>query len=93
MIETYEILSRVYDKQVGPKPPKGTSATKGHYKTIFKRGYRLTSRSSSSQSEWPQYGMGCQKKIVNAKNTQALKNMLDKHWRIHPSKYNYLHNP
>ena len=27
MIETYKILSRVYDKEVGPKLPKGTSAT------------------------------------------------------------------
>ena len=38
-------LSRVYDKEVGPKLPKGTSATRGHSKKkIIKRGKRLNIR-------------------------------------------------
>ena len=93
MIETYKILAGVYDEDVGPKLPKGNSTTRGHSKKIFKRGSRLnirkyffTLRVTTIWNELPE-------DIVNAKNTQAFKNALDKHWKNHPSKFNYLHNP
>ena len=93
MIETYKILSGVYDEDVGPKLPKGNSTTWGHSKKIVKRGSRLnirkyffTLRVATIWNELPE-------DIVNAKNTQAFKNALDKHWKNHPSKFNYLHNP
>ena len=93
VIETHKILSGVYDKEVRPKLPKGTSDTRGHSKKIFKRGsrlnigkYLLTIRVATTWNWLPEY-------ISNANDTQAFKNALDKHWRNHPSKYNYLHNP
>ena len=93
MIETYKILSGVYDKEVGPKLPKGTSATRGHSKKIFKRGSRLNIRKYFFTIRVATNWNGLPEEIINTKNTQAFKNALDKHWRNHPSKYNYLHNP
>ena len=93
MIETYKILPGVYDKEVGPKLPKGTSATRGHSKKIFKRGSRLNIRKYFFTIRVATNWNGLPEEIINAKNTQAFKNALDKHWRNHPSKYNYLHNP
>ena len=93
MIETSKILSGVYDKDVEPKLPKGNSTTRGHSKKIFKRGsglnirkYFFTLRVATIRNELPEA-------TVNAKDTQAFKNALEKHWKNHPSKFNYLHNP
>ena len=93
MIESYKILSGVYDKEVGPKLSKGTSATRGHPRKIFKRRSRLNIRKYFFTIRVTTTWNGLPEETINAKYTKALKNSLDKHWRNHPSKYNYLHNP
>ena len=94
MIETDKILTGVYDAEVVPDPPKGNEKTKGHNKKLFKR--RATNLNCRKQffalsiaSVWN----GLPDNVVNAPNINCFKWCLNKHWRDHPSKYDYLEKP
>ena len=94
MIETYKILTGVYDAEFVPNLPKCNNNTRGHNKKLFKRGatnlncrkYLFTLRIATVWNDLPD-------NIINAPNIGCFKRRLDKHWRDHPSKYDYLENP
>ena len=94
MIETYKILTGVYDAEVIPDLPKGNTKTRGHNKKLFKRRatnlncrkYFFTLRIAIIWNDLPD-------NAVNAPNINCFERRLEKHWRDHPSKNNCLENP
>ena len=87
------ILSGTYDEEVAPKLPKGTTKTRGHNKKIFKRGSRLNLRKYFLALRIATIWNELPEELVNAKDVDTFKNALDKHWKYHPSKYDFNHNP
>ena len=94
MIETFKIINGHYDPAVSPTLPPGNSNTRGHSKKLFKRRakklncrkYYFTMRIVTEWNDLPE-------EAVNAKDVNAFKRQLDKHWKDHPSKYSYQENP
>ena len=94
MIETFKIVNGHYDQEVAPELPKGNSTTRGHNKKLFKkRASRLNCRKHFFTLRVVSIWNTLPEEAVNAKTVDAFKRRLDRHWKDHPSNYNYEHNP
>ena len=94
MIETYKIVNGHYDKEVAPELPKSNTSTRGHNKKLFKkRANRLNCRKHFFTLRVVKIWNSLPEEVVNARTVDAFKRLLDRHWKDHPSKYNYENNP
>jgi len=91
MIETFKILTRIYDKRVTKSILKLNESHKsrGHEMKLCKfrskkdiRKYSFTQRVTDIWNSLPEY-------VVISKSVHQLENRLDRNWEKHPMKYDY----
>ena len=89
MIETYKIVSGIYDNEVSPHLQRAPSdrGTRGHDKKLFKKGAKTESRKNFFTLRIVEDWNELPNEVVNAETTNAFKNGLDRAWTKHPLKY------
>ena len=93
MIEVYKIF-HVYDKKVSPDLLLAPTGTRGHsLKLFYSRSNKEHPKLHSFNQRIVRPWNSLPDHIVNAKNTNSFKNLLDKHWENLPLKYSYLGLP
>ena len=93
MIEIFKIMAGIYDNEVTPTIPKGNEHTRGHQRKIFIRGARLNLRKNFFTVRVGQVWNKLPEEVVMAKDVNAFKRLLDKHWKDHPCRYDHTIDP
>ena len=93
MIEIFKIMAGIYDNEVTPTIPKGNEHTRGHQRKIFIRGARLNLRKNFFTVRVGQVWNKLPEEVVMAKDVNAFKRLLDKHWKDHPCRYDHKIDP
>ena len=93
MIEIFKIMADIYDNEVTPTIPKGNEHTRGHQRKIFIRGARLNLRKNFFTVRVGQVWNKLPEDVVLAKDVNAFKRLLDKHWKDHPCRYDHKIDP
>ena len=93
MIEIFKIMAGIYDNEVTPTIPKGNEHTRGHQRKIFIRGARLNLRKNFFTVRVGQVWNKLPEEVVMAKDLNAFKRLLDKHWKDHPCRYDHKIDP
>jgi len=89
MIETFKILTNVYDKEAAPLLELAENNLRGHPLKLYqKRANRLDIRRNFFTLRIVQQWNSLPASIVMAKDTNTFKNQLDRHWKDHPLKFN-----
>ena len=89
MIDIFKIMAGIYDNEVTPTIPKGNEHTRGHQRKIFIRGARLNLRKNFFTVRVGQVWNELPEEVFMAKDVNAFKRLLDKHWKDHPCRYDH----
>ena len=92
MIETFKILSGIFDKRVTEEMFELTpidSSTRGHKYKIVKQRCRLDQRKNYFTNRVVDTWNNLPESVVSAKTVKSFENRLDKVWENHPMLYDY----
>ena len=96
MIETYKILTGIYDKRVTedllPVNESSFHQTRGHSLKLNKKRSRLDIRKYYFTNRVVEDWNSLPESVVTAKNVKTFENRLDKLWQNHPMMYDFSYN-
>ena len=96
MVETYKIVSGIYDKRVTkdllPTHTSTQHQTRGHSRKLAKNRSRLDIRKHYFTNKVVEDWNSLPDSVVTAKNVKIFENRLDKLWKDHPMMYDHTYN-
>lgn len=93
MIETFKIITGIYDSEVSPSLIIAPQYTRGHRYKIFKLRARLNIRKNFFMIRIVDIWNNLSDHVVSAPSVKSFESRLDKYWKNHPLKLDHTYDP